>query len=1389
MKNVIKKCISIAIAFMMVCGIWIHPTFAEETTGETTSTPETTQVQEEPTPTPDMTSTPEASEQATATVESWHFEGDTFIDNNGTWEVNPTASVENPLTKDALLQELPTNVILVMNGQEVTKPITWNLDTYDESQYEGEYTIYATIVDTTDLPQDFSNQLEAKVVFDSPAEVSLDDYLVDGVTPKGTTIDLFDYWLGDSESDRLNPDRSNTGYNERVDAGINKNHELKFDGFNSYRASANNYSSNQQLKQGILQKNLGEDGYPALTTDGTYGISSGESLAYLFNPNYEHVGKKSYSNVGNLLQVDKDGYFYYDCKENYAAFDETTNNFKLYQKGGVTAIGTASVTGSGQQVGQFFPFNSGETVFRETNGTLVNKDLNSQYTNGSESINHYFGVHMNTRFVQQYGGYTSEDINNRNAVTYEFSGDDDVWVFIDGVLVADLGGIHAKQSLKINFVTGAVEIPSGKSTTLKEVFNLTGNTFQDGTYHTLDFYYFERGNSDSNMELKFNLLEIPESDLIKVDQLGNPVAGAEFNLYATGTGDDFNVGENQIPIATGITDETGSFVLVDKNDSNKLISLEKLYDNGNQTNFVLREEVTPQGYRSNGDIQLYLVKNASTNGVIMLAKDYWNTGVYASAKLSVTLPNIVYSVNDVNDPGKTIDGETGNVFAVILKYTGNGDPTNDVSGWEPLYGSLEDGWQIMKKEKDEESQLQTVINAAKEQSNYDGGTYIFTPSSSGTFSLLIDNLPGDILTYYNLLSDDAKDQTKYTIGYYYTTGDFDSNSVTTENTYRLDSDDANGLNREQFGRVFATNLLVPNIRNYILAQKFDDDGNTLTGAEFTLYKQDNNGTKTINVNGSEIKVTPKETNTTKNLVHGSDGNNDTVDSFINLSGGAIFPSDEKVTLESGVYYLVETKAPAGYKINEKPVKIIINNTGVYADAGSANDGIRVARGVGSLLKTMSRFAQNDSIDATLHEIYTTLSTTTNESDIVDGNIATPLSWGTTKVDDNNVPEELHLKYQSNAALEYGPIDENGNRGFITDVGYSRLNIYQCLNPLHGDLHNKTNLGNSSNQDVTSLFSNSVTIMVTDEKVNTLSLEKTVTGKGSDSINDEFEFSLKLTLNNVLYDEPISYEKFDASGSEQKGTVKSTNGVYTIHLKNNEKINFLSLKTGLKYEITETEKQGFQSSILVNNTPNENASGEITDEGTQKVQFINDIVKSLEFKKVDESNNPLSGAKFALYKFICSENHTDHSSELNELIDVNADGTIKDAYKDKWELVSIVDSSSEETLKGVVQFNNLTTMIEQYRLVELKAPNGYVLPKGQWTIIYNSESQKFEFGTSVGMKDTPAVSTDKGYQIKNYKPQDLPLTGFNGITFYLVGGMILMLIGGGSLFLSYKRRVM
>ena len=131
---------------------------------------------------------------------------------------------------------------------------------------------------------------------------------------------------------------------------------------------------------------------------------------------------------------------------------------------------------------------------------------------------------MSAKFIQPKDG----KINDNNMV-FEFSGDDDVWVYIDGVLVLDIGGIHNAVSGSINFADGKVTF-GNNNTDLKTLFKnaneegdfVSGKSiFKDYTAHTINFYYLERGKGDSNCKLKFNLPTVPKKSVTVEKQLSN----------------------------------------------------------------------------------------------------------------------------------------------------------------------------------------------------------------------------------------------------------------------------------------------------------------------------------------------------------------------------------------------------------------------------------------------------------------------------------------------------------------------------------------------------------------------------------------------------------------------------------------------------------------------------------------------------------------------------------------------------------------------------------------------------------------------------------------------------------------------------------------------------
>ena len=80
-------------------------------------------------------------------------------------------------------------------------------------------------------------------------------------------------------------------------------------------------------------------------------------------------------------------------------------------------------------------------------------------------------------------------------------------------------------------------------------------------------------------------------------------------------------------------------------------------------------------------------------------------------------------------------------------------------------------------------------------------------------------------------------------------------------------------------------------------------------------------------------------------------------------------------IPNGTYYLVETDAPDGYTANATQVKVIVNDTGVYAHAGTTGDGISVERSVGRLVNSMAQFASKNTVDTTLNQIVAKFYTT------------------------------------------------------------------------------------------------------------------------------------------------------------------------------------------------------------------------------------------------------------------------------------------------------------------------------------------------------------------------------------------------------------------------------
>lgn len=183
------------------------------------------------------------------------------------------------------------------------------------------------------------------------------------------------------------------------------------------------------------------------------------SLRYLFDPDLAAEGKTSYENVTGLFQMDDEGYYYYNMRQNFAEFthdpttvdgEESAGHFTLYNSPAVIRTDVSSDTvAAGEGRGGFFPFNTAQQVFDGASDGKLTSSVDAGADNNG--LEHYMGMTVETNFRQPIDGTVGQ-----SPMTFEFAGDDDVWVYLDDALAIDLGGVHSELFGTIDFSTGMI---------------------------------------------------------------------------------------------------------------------------------------------------------------------------------------------------------------------------------------------------------------------------------------------------------------------------------------------------------------------------------------------------------------------------------------------------------------------------------------------------------------------------------------------------------------------------------------------------------------------------------------------------------------------------------------------------------------------------------------------------------------------------------------------------------------------------------------------------------------------------------------------------------------------------------------------------------------------
>ena len=468
-------------------------------------------------------------------------------------------------------------------------------------------------------------------------------------------------------------------YDVTENSNINANRTFKFGGnesqdFNKWSGYVVN--DLEAVYQDIVaakgvKKDDNDQWYPVLNQTVT---GSSASLDYLFDDS-SVSGKTSYAGLNHLFlesEYADTGYYVYNSADNFAHLDAENKIFTVYDQ-------------PTKDDAKFMPFN----------------DINANGTLQEGAKDFYFGMHIGFQMLQPENGQVTHNGNTGDMV-FKFNGDDDLWVFIDGVLVLDLGGIHGAAEGSINFADGTVSVPMQSSntngvssgiyrdennpnntkwkwwdqnTTIKDLMlaaganesQFDGNTFADWSSHRVDIYYMERGAGKSNCKMEFNIQTIPQGSMV----VSKTVEGADSASVANAEY-TFKLLDN-----SGKAIPNASYTVGDD-----------VKATGSDGTFTLKANQVARF--TNLSPAQYMVQELDPDRVMVAGYDYVGTtadGVEGTQTTVTVEPSRVATVDFVNkyedsdpEPGEDIEREPTYVKQANRNANGNYDLSLSVSG-------------------------------------------------------------------------------------------------------------------------------------------------------------------------------------------------------------------------------------------------------------------------------------------------------------------------------------------------------------------------------------------------------------------------------------------------------------------------------------------------------------------------------------------------------------------------------------------------------------------------------------------------------------------------------------------------------------------------------------
>lgn len=324
-----------------------------------------------------------------------------------------------------------------------------------------------------------------------------------------------------------------SGGNPVNGAGNSKYDQSDYLGDNAGEASGKSYYTTNYAKWNYWGANVKNAGYTGnyicsglveenLDKSNNIVFTKTEPGLFRSDDTTNSYGKTIYTNVGLPFQYDKTtNYYTFNSNKMSAHFTKDNpagSNKNLTYSASPQTITDLSAQGKSDKA-SWLPFDNGTSATMDT-------------------ATYHFGMQAVIPFSMTANGKMNAADEKSADIRFDFSGDDDVWVFVDGKLVLDIGGIHNEMAGTMNFATNKWTVlqstdnnSSGTAGDMndqemsgklfndkngKGVLGTDRKTFAATTSHTLTVFYLERGAGASNCKIKFNL---PMEDSVSVKKL------------------------------------------------------------------------------------------------------------------------------------------------------------------------------------------------------------------------------------------------------------------------------------------------------------------------------------------------------------------------------------------------------------------------------------------------------------------------------------------------------------------------------------------------------------------------------------------------------------------------------------------------------------------------------------------------------------------------------------------------------------------------------------------------------------------------------------------------------------------------------------------------------